>query len=415
VDISIYFFVASCTFKIRKICTCQHLTIVKDALFMLQYMQYSNRHTHDRVFAHFLTKEVFVIKKIFIIIVVLLLAAAIGAWAFYSYNLSAVSDSSEKIVFDIKKGETVPTIAHNLKENGLIKNEQFVRLYLRMKKIDNLQAATYELSPSMDLDTIIDYLVSGKNIEPDAFMLTVKEGLNMRGVAKVIAENTVHEEADVFALLQNETYIDSLINRYWFMTAEIKNADIYYPLEGYLFPDTYQISSKDITLEDLFDVLLQGMETVLDQYKDPIGRSSYSAHELLALASMVELEGTNAENRNLIAGVFYNRLNDGWSLGSDVSTYYAFKIDMSSSRDLTESELNKYNPYNTRGPEMIGKLPVGPIAGPGRESIDAVMTAKNTEYYYFVADNTGEVFFSKTEREHQQIILSIKNSGKWIF
>ena len=364
---------------------------------------------------YFLARGVFVIKKFFIFLLVLLIIAGAGAGVFYFYNLSSVSDSNEKVVFGIKKGETVPTIAHNLKEKGLIKNEQFFRLYLRAQKIDNLQAATYELSPSMDLDTIIDYLVSGKNIEPDAFMLTIKEGLNMRGVAKAIAENTNNEEARVFALLEDKAYIDSLIGKYWFLTDDIKNSDIYYPLEGYLFPDTYQVSNKDISVEEIFDILLRGMEKVLDQYKTQIDRSDYSIHELLALASMVELEGTNAENRNLIAGVFYNRLTGGWSLGSDVTTYYAFKIDMSSSRDLSESELNKFNPYNTRGPQMIGKLPVGPIAGPGRESIDAVMTAQDTEYYYFVADNTGEVFFSKTEREHQQFILSIKNSGKWIF
>ena len=356
-----------------------------------------------------------IFRNIIIILVVIAIVALAGGVAFYQYNLTAVSDSEEKVVIGIEQGDSIPTIAGNLKKNGLIKNEQFFRLYLRMKNIDNLQAATYELSPAMDLDTIIDYLVNGKKIDPNAFMITFKEGLNMRGIAKAIAENTANNEEDVFDLLKDQAYIDTLIDRYWFLTSEIKNSDIYYPLEGYLFTDTYKVTDKDVTVQDLFEMMLQEMDKELSKYHEQINQSPYTVHQLLSLASMVELEGTDADNRKIIAGIFYNRLANNWPLGSDVTTYYAAKIDMSSTRDLSQKELDSSNPYNTRGPQMEGKIPVGPIANVGGESLAAVMNPTDNDYYFFVADKNGKIFFAKNNADHEKNILSIKNSGNWIF
>ena len=100
------------------------------------------------------------------------------------------------------------------------------------------------------------------------------------------------------------------------------------------------------------------------------------------------------------------------SLGSDVTTYYAYKVDMGE-RDLTTAELYTYNPYNTRGPQMFGKLPVGPIASPSKSSIEAVISPDKTDYLYFVADKNGKAYFAKTFAEHQQIVTKLKNDGLW--
>ena len=95
---------------------------------------------------------------------------------------------------------------------------------------------------------------------------------------------------------------------------------------------------------------------------------------MLSLASMIELEAKNAEDRAEVSGVFYNRLNKNMSLGSDVTTYYAYKVDMGE-RDLYMSEINGYNPYNTRGPRMEGKLPIGPISSISKDALDAAFIA----------------------------------------
>ena len=100
------------------------------------------------------------------------------------------------------------------------------------------------------------------------------------------------------------------------------------------------------------------------------------------------------------------------SLGSDVTTYYAYKVDMGD-RDLTTAELYTYNPYNTRGPEMFGKLPVGPIASPSKSSIEAAISPDKTNYLYFVADKNAKVYFAKSLSEHEKIIQDLKNKDLW--
>ena len=100
------------------------------------------------------------------------------------------------------------------------------------------------------------------------------------------------------------------------------------------------------------------------------------------------------------------------SLGSDVTTYYAMQVDMGE-RNLYSSELKTSNPYNTRGPNMNGKLPIGPIANPSEESIKAALNPSQTNYLYFVADSNGKIYFAKTYQEHQNIIKELQKQGLW--
>ena len=100
------------------------------------------------------------------------------------------------------------------------------------------------------------------------------------------------------------------------------------------------------------------------------------------------------------------------SIGSDVTTYYAARVDMGS-RDLYLSEINTYNPYNTRGPEMLGKLPIGPISNVSEQSIKAALYPAKGSYLYFVADKNGKIYFSNTNEEHDKTINSLKKDGLW--
>ena len=212
--------------------------------------------------------------------------------------------------------------------------------------------------------------------------------------------------------LNDKSYLDTLIKDYWFLTDAIKNKDIYYSLEGYLYPDTYEFYST-ASVDDIFRKMLNNMQKKLDKYKNEIESSKYSIHEMLTLASIIELEAGNANDRKGVAGVFYNRLKAGWSLGSDVTTYYAEKID-NWSRDLYKSELSKCNKYNTRSSCMAGKLPVSPICNPGISSIEACIEPKEHKYYYFVADKYGKTYFSKTDSEHTSTVSRLKREGLWI-
>ena len=209
--------------------------------------------------------------------------------------------------------------------------------------------------------------------------------------------------------LSDEEYLSKLIDKYWFLSNSILNSEIYYPLEGYLYPDTY-VFKKNSTIEEIIDKFLSNLDEKLSVYKEDLMISEYSVHQYLTLASIVELEGANSSDRDMVAGVFYNRLNNGWTLGSDVTTYYAVKKDFS--EDLYQSELNSCNGYNTRG-NCVEGLPIGPICNAGLSSISAAIEPENNEYYYFVADKEKNTYFSKTESEHTSTVARLKREGKW--
>ena len=330
----------------------------------------------------------------------------------YKILTMPVSKQIEEKEVQIPLGSGSSQIAKILKENNLIKSELVFKIYVKINKITDFQAGTYYLKESMDLKEITEMLQTGIMHDPNQITITYLEGKPMWHLASTIAEKTNNTEEDVYAVLANEEYIDSLIQKYWFLTDEIKNEDIYYPLEGYLFPDTYSIANKDTTVEEIFEKMLDKMEEVLEEYKEEIEASDYTIHEILTLASIVETEGINNTDRKNVASVFYNRLNLGMSLGSDVTTYYAIKVDMGD-RDLYQNEIDAYNPYNTRGPNMEGKLPVGPIASVGKESIEAAIEPNNTDYLFFVADKNGKLYFTTTNEEHVQVINELQNSGQW--
>ena len=330
----------------------------------------------------------------------------------YKILTMPVSKQIEEKEVQIPLGSGSSQIAKILKENNLIKSELVFKIYVKINKITNFQAGTYYLKESMDLKEITEMLQTGIMHDPNQITITYLEGKPMWYLASTIADKTNNTEEDVYAVLANEEYIDSLIQKYWFLTDEIKNEDIYYPLEGYLFPDTYSIANKDTTVEEIFEKMLDKMAEVLEEYKEEIEASDYTIHEILTLASIVETEGLNNTDRKNVASVFYNRLNLGMSLGSDVTTYYAIKVDMGD-RDLYQNEIDAYNPYNTRGPNMEGKLPVGPIASVGKESIEAAIEPNDTDYLFFVADKNGKLYFTTTNEEHVQVINELQNSGQW--
>lgn len=346
---------------------------------------------------------------VFAILLVLLIAVAGGAFAWYTNALKPVDTFGEEaVVLEIPEGTGISGISKILEEKGVIRNADACKMYCKIAKVGNLQAGKYSFEEAKSVPEIIAKIASG-DVLTDEIQITFIEGKNMRWYAKAIAEKTINSEEEVLNLLASEEYIDSLIEKYWFLTDEIKDEDIYFPLEGYLLPDTYTFENAEVSPETIFNVILNFTDKFLSKYKDDF---TYSVHQTLTLASMAEMEGKSTEDRSEIIGVFLNRIDKGMSLGSDVTTYYAFGVDMAKN-DLTVKQLNTYNPYNTRGPNMEGKIPIGPICNPSRSAIEATLTPTQTDALYFVADKTGKVYFTKSNDEHSEIISKLKSEGKW--
>lgn len=351
-------------------------------------------------------------KLVILIISLIIFCAIIASIIWYKTQQKPVNSQTVTTKnIEIISGTSTVEIVDLLKQNGIIKSSLATKIYIKLNKIKGLQAGKYELSTNMPLEAILSKISSGE-VMSEEVTITFLEGKNMRWIASKIAEDTNNTENDVYTLLQDKQYIQELINKYWFLTDKVQNVDIYYPLEGYLYPDTYTFENKDVSVKEIFNILLNQTDKILSEYKTQIQNSGLNVHQVLTIASIVELEGKTATDRSGIARVIYNRLKNNMKIGSDVTTYYGIKVDMGE-RNLYKDEINTYNPYNTRGPNMNGKLPVGPIASVSKESINATLHPSSSNYLYFVADINGNIYFTENYDKHQAKIQELRKQGLW--
>lgn len=348
-------------------------------------------------------------KKISLIIFVCFIFFVILFFSIVAFNLAPKNSKDEKtIIFEINEGTGKNIIADKLEKANLIKSAFFLKAYMYFDN-PTLFAGTYKLSPSMSALEILEAIENSESLENETLTLTFIEGKRLSTYVTQISNNFGYSEEEIYNKLSDTEFLNSLTNKYWFISSDILNKDIYYALEGYIYPDTYAFK-KTSTVEEIITKTLDNMNNKLTEYKEEIELLSLTPHKLLTLASIVELEGANSNDRSGVAGVFYNRLDAGWTLGSDVTTYYAVKKDFSV--DLTQSDLNSCNGYNTRGTCVDG-LPIGPICSSSLESIAAVINPEKHDYYYFVADKNKETYFSKSGAEHNQTVARLKQEGLW--
>ena len=336
-------------------------------------------------------------KKLIIIVSVILSIIAIIAILFFS-SLNPVSKKSEVVNFTVANGDSKKTIVDNLKNADLIKNEYSALIYIFISGKTNIQAGNYELNRNMSVNDIIEVLSEGKikDAKKEEVSITFKEGKTLKEYLKLVAENTNLEYDTICEEINNKDFLKKLIDEYWFLDDEILNSDIYYSLEGYLYPNTYNFY-VDTTLETVVKKMLDETSKKMEPLKNQINNSSYSVHEILTMASIIEKEAINYEDRTKVSQVIYKRLSVNMNLGMDVTTYYGVQKDMK--EILTDVDLNDKNPYNTRRSDLIG-LPIGPICNPSFDSIKAALNPSNTNYLYFFADIvTGNVYFTADYNE----------------
>lgn len=336
-----------------------------------------------------LKKKVVVLFLSLLILIFLLLGL-------YGFSLSKVSSSDEGVKFTVEAGSSKLKIVDNLKSAGLIRSSFTTKIYLFFHNDLNLQAGNYELKRNMSTTEILEIIHNGKAIN-ESIKITFVEGKNMTDFMNTIATNFPYTEDDVKEVLSSRTFMQELVEKYDFLTDEVLNGNIYYALEGYLFPDTYEFP-KDASIKDILLKILDNTKVKLEELN--LGDEEHSVHEILTMASIVELEAVSEEDRRRVAQVIYKRLEMGKGLGMDVTTYYAVKKPLGDV--LTMNDLRTANPYNTSESNsgMAGKLPIGPICNPSIMSIKAVLNPSDTDYIYFYANiKTHEVFFANTYEE----------------
>ena len=341
-------------------------------------------------------------KKLIVILSVIVGLILVGVITFMVL-LSPVSKSKDIVEFTVKKGEGKEKIVENLKDAKLIKSKYATFVYIVLSGKKNLQAGSYEFSRNMSVKDIITSLSTGDvvNVKRDEVRVTFKEGDTLKNFVTMVANETNIDYDEAIKKLSDKAFLKGLIADYWFLTDDILDEDIYFPLEGYLYPETYNFY-KETNIEQVIRKVLNVTHERLEPLKSKIENSKNNIHELLTNASIAEKEANTNSDRAMVTQVIYKRLGLNMALGMDVTSYYGVQKEMT--EVITQLDLNDKNPYNTRVTTFIG-LPVGPICNPSIGSINAALEPADTDYLYFVADIlTGKVYFAKTNEEFNALV-----------
>lgn len=333
------------------------------------------------------------------VLIMLALTGVIGGGYFYIKNaLQPVNENVEATEdIEIPIGSSPRAIGVILEEQGIIRDAKIFRYYVKFKNESGFQAGEYAFSPSMTLDEIIEQLKQGRVHQDVVFQITIPEGRQLQQIAIILANRTNHEADDFLEVVNDPKFVKKMIEKYpTVLSEEILHEDVKYPLEGYLFPATYPFYVEDPTIEEMVDDMLQKTKDVLDEYTNEMRAKEFTPHQLLTMASLIEAEATNQLDRELIASVFYNRLDIDMPLQTDPTVLYA--LGEHKERTLYE-HLEVESPYNTY---LNRGLTPGPIANAGTSSIDAALNPAESEYYYFLATPEGEVLFNRTLEEHNE-------------
>lgn len=335
------------------------------------------------------------------IAVVVLAVTQIGR----NWLVPANANDTQIVEVEIPEGTPVSTMGDMLEEQGLIRSSSAFSLLVRVQgAAANLQAGVHDLSPSMTMPEIVAALQEGAE-EAGMLKVTVNEGLTVDQIAEVVADSTSYSAEDFLNLMSNQEFLAQLVQRYPILTDSYNNPNVRYVLEGYLFPATYDVAQGE-TLESLVTQMVDKTNEVLSKYQADIDASSYSLQDIMSIASLVEKEGQTTEDRKLIAGVFYNRLEQGMPIQSDISVLYALGTHKEM---VTYDDLEVDSPYNLY---TNAGLPPGPMNSPSEDAIAAALEPTDNDYLYFYANlKTGEVFYTDDYEQHQAWAQEYEETG----
>ncbi len=316
-----------------------------------------------------------------------MLLCLVGLCLFAYWSSCPLSRNSDPVSVEVFPGDSTREIAAMLHENGIIRSPLLFRIVSRALKADGrMQAGEYCFESGIFVWDAIESLVAGRVVY---YTLTVREGLCVEEIASLIEERGFGNKERFLEIARNPEVVSSYVS-----PGELEKTR--YPVEGYLFPDTYNIR-KGIAEEDLISMMLKRFSQVFTkELKDKAENQGLSVHQASILASLVEKEAMADEERPLIAAVYINRTNISMKLDADPTVLYALGRFNGT---LLFKELEVDSPYNTY---KYPGLPPGPIANFGKSSLEAVLSPADVNYLYFVSKNDGTHAFSRTLDEHNR-------------
>lgn len=349
------------------------------------------------------SEEARIVRRI--VFVIILISLSILIYLGYSginYVKNALEpvnpSNKEPIEVEIPLGSSSSTIGNILEENEIISDARIFRFYIKFKNESDFQAGTYTFTQADSFDEIIETLKSGRIILEPNHVVTIPEGKSIQEMADIFSRHLNFTKEEFIEKINDEEYIEQLMNEYTvILTEDILKEGIRTPLEGYLFPATYDFYESDPTVEDVVEKMLDRTNEVVREFQADLSNSDLTIHEIFTFASLLEKESRTADERKMISGIFYNRLDIGMPLQTDPTVLYA--LGEHKDRVLLE-DLEIDSPYNTY---VINTLPIGPIANFGISSLEATINPEESEYMYFLHDYDGNIHYAKTHDEHVQL------------
>ncbi len=349
-------------------------------------------------------KETSIIKKIMkyfmIALLVIVLVGGFFTWNYIKGETQPVDTAQTELVsFEIEQGASVKEVSKALEEEGIIRNSKLFNFYLKFKNVSGFKSGLYHVSKSMTLDEIIAELSGqGKDKDQNTTKVLIREGEQLTEIAKEVEKSTKYTAEDFMAKVQDEDFLRYLVQKFpKLLTQSYNGYQVKYVLEGYLFPATYDMNDSK-TLQMLITEMVAKTDEVMSKYYDKILASDYTLQEIMALASLIEKEGTKLEDRKKISSVFHNRIKENMKLQTDVSVQYALGEHKEA---LSLSDLEVDSPYNLYQNYGVGP---GPYNSPSEDAIVAALEPEKTDYLYFLADiKTKEIYYAKTYEEHLEL------------
>ena len=349
-------------------------------------------------------KETSIIKKIMkyfmIALLVIVLVGGFFTWNYIKGETQPVDTAQTELVsFEIEQGASVKEVSKALEKEGIIRNSKLFNFYLKFKNVSGFKSGLYHVSKSMTFDEIIAELSGqGKDKDQNATKVLIREGEQLTEIAKEVEKSTKYSAEDFMAKVQDEDFLRYLVQKFpKLLTQSYNGYQVKYVLEGYLFPATYDMNDSK-TLQMLITEMVAKTDEVMSKYYDKILASDYTLQEIMAMASLIEKEGSKLEDRKKISSVFHNRIKENMKLQTDVSVQYALGEHKEA---LSLEDLEVDSPYNLYQNYGVGP---GPYNSPSEDSIVAALEPEKTDYLYFLADiHTKEIYYAKTYEEHLEL------------
>jgi len=316
--------------------------------------------------------------------------------------LSAPFGFPKEKVFEVRKGETLAEVARDLDKEKIIRSSTAFNLLVRFFYGDqNIKAGLYYFERPLGLIEIANRLATGKN-DLGLNAIIIREGQNLRDIGFIFENKGIFQAEEIweiagFPAVDYEIAKDlSPLKDFSSHFSALSDKPSYVGLEGYLFPDTY-FFPPSVSPEQVIRAMLENFENKLTlELRQTINNLGKSIFEVITIASIIEREASDPEDRKIISGILWKRAEAGMALQADATLNY---LTGKKSSELTAEDLAIDSPYNTY---KYSGLPLGPIANPGLDSIRAAIYPENSPYWYYLHDRDGQPHYAKTFEEHKE-------------